>query len=189
MSSLTLTTSNANLLTSLAKGCTSLKKFTMKGLKSLNISTTASGQGLFGDGTSHAFRDCGTQGIEEYVIEDLEYVYGNSSSSSPSFGILNYYDNALAYATLRFPQLKEIRTNTNATCTTSFIMSGTGWGRCKEIYMPSCTFVGQWALNGVRAATVHFSAANKAAIEACAGYSSKFQRTGGDGTMTIVFDL
>ena len=189
MSSLTLTTSNANLLTSLAKGCTSLKKFTMKGLKSLNISTTASGQGFFGDGTSHAFRDCGTQGIEEYVIEDLEYVYGNSASSSPSFGILNYYDNALAYATLRFPQLKEIRTNQNATCTTSFIMSGTGWGRCKEIYMPSCTFVGQWAFNGVRAATVHFSAANKAAIEACAGYSSKFQRTGGDGTMTIVFDL
>lgn len=68
LSSFTLTTSNVNILNSLAKGCTSLKKFTMKGLKTLNISTTSSGQGLFVDGINHSFRDCGTQGIEEYVI-------------------------------------------------------------------------------------------------------------------------
>ena len=190
LSALTVSSSAANFMNSLAKNCTSLRKFTMKGLKSLTMQGTSAGQNFFGSDANNAFRGIGSSGLSEYVIEDLEKVVGGSTATSPSLGLLSWYDNGVANAVVRFPHLKEIRAHENASCTTSFLICGTNsWARVKDVYLPACTYVGQWAFNYVRNATIHFAAANQSAIQSCAGYSSNFQRVGGDGSMTIAFDL
>lgn len=190
MPSLTVSGAASSFMTSLANSCTSLRKFTMRGLKTLTMQGTSTSQNFFGSDTNNAFRGIGTGVLNDYTIEDLETVVGGSTATSPSLGLLSWYDNGAVSAVVRFPHLKEIRAHENASCTTSFLICGTSsWARVKDVYLPSCTYVGQFAFNYVRSATVHFAAANQAAIEACAGYSSNFQRVGGDGTLQIVFDL
>lgn len=109
VSSLTVPGNAANFMNSLVKSCTSLRKFTMKGLKTLTMQGTAAGQNFFGSDSNNAFRGIGTSGLNDYTIEDLETVVGGSTATSPSLGLLSWYDNGAANAVVRFPHLKEIR--------------------------------------------------------------------------------
>ena len=52
-----------------------------------------------------------------------------------------------------------------------------------DIYLPSCTLVENYICRTSNTNTLHFAAANQAAIEACTGYANKF------GADEIYFDL
>ena len=157
LSSLT-TVSGTQALHSAFYGCTGLTSILFTNLQTIGENTSSTNYGQF----TQCFNNCNN--LTSITFPKLEKIYctGGTTTSYGTFANNNKVQK------MYFPKLDTITYGTGA--------SATNQNACKNIF------------NGCSALTeLHFGAANQAAIEATAGYSTAWGR--GAGNVTIYFDL
>ena len=104
------------------------------------------------------------------IFPKLKYISGNSAF----YGFCP--DSMLENGRITLSKVETIvGSTTNASSTFTYMSA--------DIYLPACTRIENYICRTSNANTLHFAAANQAAIEACTGYANKF------GADEIYFDL
>ena len=152
------TVSGNNSMSNIFKNCTNLASINFSNLTTIgNNSSTANTGQFYG-----AFNGC--TGLTSLTFPNLEKIYCTSNTT----GLGNTFSDNDNVQKMYFPKLNTITYGSGA--------SSSNQNGCKYI------FSGCYALT-----ELHFGAANQAAIEATAGYSTAWGR--GAGNVTIYFDL
>ena len=155
----------------------------MRGLK--NVPYASSGT-TFGNINNNYLAH--STNVQEIEFPDLEWVgYQNSDGAYPrcNFGWIDTSTYAQRI-TLKFPKLMWYGIKGSSTSHCWFTGASTiSRNSCLEhIYLPSCVHLGQYAFGLCRDITIHYAAANQAAIEACTGGP-----TFGASNATVLYDL
>ena len=162
-------------------GCTALTTVSFPKLKT--ISSSQALQAVFS----------GCSKLTTVEFPELVRIGPTSATSTNHRHLYQAFYGTTALASVSFPKLTEIYCNgTGATYGTFSGCTG-----LRKIYLPSCTTIAKTSnygneaaakaiFNGCTALTeIHFASANKTAIQATGGYSSKW----GASSATIYFDL
>ena len=159
-----------------------LTKVVMRGLK--NVPYASSGS-TFGSGTSNYL--VYSTHVSEIEFPDLEWVGYENSDGAYSRCYFGWLDTS-SYSqriTLKFPKLRWYGIKGSSTNYCWFTGSSITANPCLEhIYLPSCVHLGQYAFARCQNITIHYAAANQAAIEACTGGP-----TFGSPSATVLYDL
>ena len=159
-----------------------LTKVVMRGLK--NVPYASSGT-TFGSGTSNYLAY--STNVSEIEFPDLEWVGYENSDGAYARCLFGWIDTS-TYSqriTLKFPKLRWFGIKGSSQNHSWFTGSTMATNSCLEhIYLPSCVHLGQYAFGQCRDLTIHYAAANRAAIEACTGGP-----TFGAPNATVLYDL
>lgn len=154
--------------------------------------------------SQYGFQSFGPADAKEYDVKfsSLEYIKGDSVFANAFDGLLTTIG-AIDLDSV-FPKLRHIGGNAALksvvrSTSSSFVnitlssvetiiggtayYSATFYGVYTNLYLPKCTRVENYIFDTSNKCTVHFAAANQAAIEACPGYDKMFGASG------IYFDL
>lgn len=158
-----------------------LTKVVVRGLK--NVPYASSGY-TFGSANNNYLSNTNVSEIE---FPDLEWVGYENSDAAYSRCFFGWVDTSTfsQRITLKFPKLRWYGIKGSSTNHCWFTGTTMAINSCLEhIYLPACVHLGQYAFARCNYITIHYAAANQAAIEACTGGP-----TFGATNATVLYDL